>query len=152
MKGWFQDVTPAAARMELWSPPEEAYTSGDADGRDADHARRGAVDHRGALPRTRRCARSSPPYEEGGTWSAWVSRGFDPWTREGGAGNTWVLVDQFSGEVVYDGSPEDGNVFDQAWDDWSFPLHTGDFLGTATRVVWVFIGLSRSCSAPPGSR
>jgi len=91
---------------------------------------------------SRRALLIAPPYEEGATWSAWVSRGFDPWTREGGAGNTWVLVDQFSGEVVYDGSPEDGNVFDQAWDDWSFPLHTGDFLGTATRVAWVFIGLS----------
>ena len=71
-----------------------------------------------------------------------MSRGFDPWTREGGAGNTWVLVDQFSGEIVYDGSPEDGNVFDQAWDDWSFPVHTGDFLGTPTRVLWVVLGLS----------
>jgi uncharacterized iron-regulated membrane protein len=71
-----------------------------------------------------------------------VTRGFDPWTREGGAGNTYVALDQYSGETLYDGSPEDGNVFDQVWDDWSFPLHTGDFGGTATRVLWVAVGLS----------
>ena len=139
MKGWFQDVTPAQQGMELWSAPEEAYTSADAAGRDPITPGRvqSIIEERYPDREVRSIA---PPYEEGGTWSAWVSRGFDPWTREGGAGNTWVLVDQFSGEVVYDGSPEDGNVFDQAWDDWSFPLHTGDFLGTATRVVWVVIG------------
>ena len=61
---------------------------------------------------------------------AWVTRGFDPWTREGGAGNTYLALDQYTGETIYDGTPEEGNVFDQAWDDWSFPLHTGDFGGT----------------------
>lgn len=72
----------------------------------------------------------------------WVTRGFDPWTREGGAGNTWVIVDQYSGKIVYDGSPEDGNVFEQAWDDWSFPLHTGDAFGTPGRVLWSGLALA----------
>ena len=71
-----------------------------------------------------------PPFDETSTYSAWVTRGFDPWTRETGAGNVYVAVDQYSGEIVYDGTPEEGNVFDQVWDDWSFPLHTGDFGGT----------------------
>lgn len=39
-------------------------------------------------------------------------------------------------------TPSDGNIFDQAWDDWTFPLRTGDFGGTPTRVIWVAVGLS----------
>ena len=74
----------------------------------------------------------NPPTDKTGVYMAWVSRGFDPWTREGGAGNAYVFVDQYSGKVVYDGIPEEGNVFDQAWDDWSFPLHTGDWGGPVT--------------------
>ena len=74
-----------------------------------------------------------PPTDKTGVYMAWVTRGFDPWTREGGAGNVYVFVDQYSGKVVYDGIPEEGNVFDQAWDDWSFPLHTGDCGGPVTR-------------------
>ena len=53
-----------------------------------------------------------------------------------------MFADQYTGEILYDGSPEDGNVFDQAWDDWGFPLHTGDWGGPVTRVVWVAVGLS----------
>ena len=53
-----------------------------------------------------------------------------------------VAIDQYSGDTLFDGKPSDANVFDQAWDDWSFPLHTGDVLGTWSRVGWVFLGLS----------
>jgi uncharacterized iron-regulated membrane protein len=38
-----------------------------------------------------------------------------------------------------------------AWDDWSFPLHTGDFGGTLTRVVWVLLGLSPLMLAVTGA-
>jgi len=31
---------------------------------------------------------------------------------------------------------------DQLWNDLSFPLHSGDVLGTPTRVVWFLVGLS----------
>jgi uncharacterized iron-regulated membrane protein len=48
----------------------------------------------------------------------------------------------YSGATLYDGTPEEGNSFDQAWDDWSFPVHTGDFGGTTSRVLWVALGLS----------
>jgi uncharacterized iron-regulated membrane protein len=53
-----------------------------------------------------------------------------------------MVFDQYSGETLYDGTPGDGNVFDQAWDDYNYPLHTGDFAGTPTRVLWVVVGLS----------
>jgi uncharacterized iron-regulated membrane protein len=62
--------------------------------------------------------------------------------RETGAGNVYIAIDQFTGEVVYDGTPEQGNSFDQLWDDWSFLLHTGDFAGPLTRVVWTALALS----------
>jgi uncharacterized iron-regulated membrane protein len=84
-----------------------------------------------------------PPFDdESATYSAWVTRGLDPWTRETGAGNAYVAVDQFTGEVVYDGTPEEGNPLDQLWDDWSFPLHTGDFGGPGTRVLWTVLAVS----------
>ena len=70
--------------------------------------------------------------------------------REGGAGNTYVALDQFTGETIYDGTPEEGNVYDQAWDDWSFPLHTGDFGGSVTRVLWTLLGLSPLVLATTG--
>ncbi len=140
MNKWFDNSTPAARDFDLWVPAEDAV-SGDADGRETigyDEARAAIIE---AFPQ-RTIHSLFGPFDETGTYTAWVSRGFDPWTREGGAGNTYVGVDRFDGHVVYDLSPEDGNVFDQAWDDWSFPLHTGDFGGAATRVVWTLVGLS----------
>lgn len=86
----------------------------------------------------------SPPFgeDETATYSAWVTRGFDPWTRQGGAGNTLVVIDQYSGELLDDGIPGEGNVFDQVWDDWGFPLHTGDVGGTTTRSLWTALALT----------
>jgi uncharacterized iron-regulated membrane protein len=140
MSKWFENATPAARDLDLWTAPESA-ASGKPDGRepiglDAALAR---IEQR--FP-TRAVQSISPPAEATGTYSAWVTRGFDPWTREAGAGNTYVYLDQYTGDVVYDGSPEDGNLFDQAWDDWSFPLHTGDFGGTTTRVAWMALALT----------
>ena len=102
-------------------------------------------------PGVRRWATASiaPPYEATGTWSAWVTRGFDPWTGEGGAGNTWVLVDAYSGDVVYDGTPGAGNAFDQAWDDWSF--RCTPVTSSAPRRGWRGSpsGRAHSCSGSP---
>lgn len=137
---WYDTVTPARADFTLWTPPEETV-SGAAAGRaplDLDDALSTLRDR---YP-DRTVHYIGMPYDETGTFDSWVSRGFDPWTREGGAGNTYVMLDQYSGATVYDGTPEDGNVFDQAWDDWSFPVHAGDFGGTFTRVIWVLLGLS----------
>ena len=71
-----------------------------------------------------------------------MTRGFSPWTREDSAGNVFMVFDQYTGQVLYDGTPGDGNVFGQVWDDYSFPLHAGDVGGTATRVLWVVFALS----------
>lgn len=141
MKSWYENVTPAQRDFFLWTPPDEASASTEPEGRDPiglDGARQVLLD---AYP-AREIASIAPPADETGTYTAWVSRGFDPWTREAGAGNTYVVLDQYSGAVLYDGSPEQGNVFDQAWQDWSFPLHTGDFLGTPTRVLWSVLALT----------
>lgn len=141
LESWYQNATPAGRGAELWTPPDTAYTSEEADGRqplDLDDVR--AIIHRRYPDRA--IDSIAPPADETGTYTLWVTRGFDPWTREGGAGNTWVIVDQYSGKIVYDGSPEDGNVFEQAWDDWSFPLHTGDAFGTPGRVLWSGLALA----------
>lgn len=140
MAKWFQNATPAQRDFEMWATAEEPV-SGPADGRDPIGLAAAAEAITDRFPdRTVNYIQQAEGDE--GVYTAWVSRGFDPWTREGGAGNTFVVVDQFSGEVLNDETPEAGNVFDQAWQDWSFPLHTGDFAGTWSRVVWVAIGLS----------
>jgi len=45
-------------------------------------------------------------------------------------------------KTLYDGTLEAGNTADQLWDDWSFPLHTGDWAGSYGRGAWVLLGLS----------
>jgi uncharacterized iron-regulated membrane protein len=136
---WFENATPAHRDFSLWS--SEEIVSAKPDGREPIGADKALELIQDRFP-DRAVDSVLTPYDETGTYAAWVTRGVDPWTREGGAGNAYVALDQYSGETLYDGTPEEGNVFDQVWDDWSFPLHTGDFGGTATRVLWVGLGLS----------
>lgn len=83
-----------------------------------------------------------PPIETTGVWGAYLTRGYDPRQRDNISGNLYVAFDRFSHEVVYEGTPEAGNVWDQAYEDWSRPLHSGDFLGNTSRWIWLFVGLS----------
>ena len=141
LNSWFENATPAQRDFFLWIQPEDAVSE-PLPGRqplDLDEALV-AIEER--YPE-RTVQSLMPPWDdETATYSAWVTRGFDPWTREAGAGNVYVAIDQFSGDVVYDGIPGEGNMFDQVWDDWSFPLHTGDFGGTLTRVLWTGLALT----------
>ena len=139
---WYDNATPAQRDFYLWTQPEDAV-SGAADGRTPLTVEE-AVDVIAERYPERTVQSLMPPFgdDETGTYSAWVTRGFDPWTRENGAGNVYVAIDQYTGEVVYDGTPEEGNVFDQLWDDWSFPLHTGDFVDTPTRLLWTVLSLA----------
>ena len=83
-----------------------------------------------------------PPLETADVWGAYLDRGYSPRQRDNTSGNMYVAIDRFSHEVIYEGTPEQGNVWDQAWEDWSLPLHAGDFLGDISRSVWLFVGLS----------
>jgi uncharacterized iron-regulated membrane protein len=83
-----------------------------------------------------------PPVDSGDVWGAWLSRGYNPRQRDNDSGNMYVAVDRFRHEVVYEGTPEQGNVWDQVWEDWGYPLHSGDFLGNTSRWAWAFVGLS----------
>lgn len=83
-----------------------------------------------------------PPIETTGVWGAYLTRGYDPRQRDNTSGNVYIAIDRFSHEVIYEGTPEQGNVWDQAYEDWSLPLHAGDFLGNASRWVWLLVGLS----------
>jgi uncharacterized iron-regulated membrane protein len=140
MNKWFENATPGQRDFDLWVPGDDVV-SADPGGRQSLGLDAAAQILAARYPdRAVNCL--APPYDETGHYMAWVTRGFDPWTREGGAGNTYVALNQYTGETIFDGTPEEGNVFDQAWDDWSFPLHTGDFGGSASRVLWTFVGLS----------
>jgi uncharacterized iron-regulated membrane protein len=140
LSGWFENATPAQRDFSLWTTPDD-LVSGKAAGREPIGLDAALGIYRERYP-DRAVDSVMGPTDETGLYFAWVTRGFDPWTREGGAGNVYVGLDQYSGETLYDGTPSEGNVFDQAWDDWSFPLHTGDFGGTGTRLLWVGLGLS----------
>ncbi|MGH9012089.1 MAG: PepSY domain-containing protein [Acidimicrobiia bacterium] len=83
-----------------------------------------------------------PPLDSGDVWGAWLSRGYNPRQRDNDSGNMYVAIDRFKHEVVYEGTPENGNVWDQLWEDWGYPLHAGDFLGNTSRWAWMFVGLS----------
>jgi uncharacterized iron-regulated membrane protein len=141
MRNWYERLTPAAKGGEIWVPPDEAYVSADpppgAAPLDADRALAAFEAEPGYTVEG-----ITPPFDETGVWEAWVTRGFSPWTREGSAGNVYVLLDQYSGEVRYVGTPEEGSVAEQMWSDWSFPLHTGDFLGTPSRLAWLGVAVS----------
>ena len=88
MNKWFENATPAQRDFELWVPAEEPV--GEADGREPISARRGRGDRGGALPRAGRSTTSASPSTRPACYQFWVTRGFDPWTREGGAGNVYV--------------------------------------------------------------
>jgi uncharacterized iron-regulated membrane protein len=138
LHGWYDNVTPAGRGEELWTPPDSVLSVPNNEPLDLTEVR-AAIEER--FP-DRRVESLIPATEETALVTAWVTRGFSPWSREGGAGNVLVGVDQYSGEVLYDGTPEDIDVFGQAWQDWSFPLHAGDFGGPITRIVWVVLALT----------
>ena len=139
---WYDNVTPAQRDFYLWEAPEEAYVATPIDGvepLDADGVHGGD----GAQFPDRTVQRFACPPRRPGVFDAWVTRGFDPWTQEAIAGNVLVLMDPYSREVLYDGTPEEGNVFDQAWDDYVYPVHTGEFLGILTQLLWFAVSLGR---------
>jgi uncharacterized iron-regulated membrane protein len=137
---WYDNVTPAQRDFYLWEAPEEAYVATPIEGvepLDAD----GFIEEMERQFPDRTVQRFNLPADETGVFDAWVTRGQDPWTQEAIAGNVLVLMDPYSREVLYDGTPEEGNVFDQAWDDYVYPVHTGEFLGIPSQLVWFAVSL-----------
>ena len=108
LHSWYENVTPAAARLRpLDAVRRLGVLVGEAAGPRPDRRQRGRPDDpRGASIPNRTIDYIGVPHDKEGVYEAWMTRGFDPWTREGGAGNAYVFVDQYSGEIVYDGSPE----------------------------------------------
>jgi uncharacterized iron-regulated membrane protein len=152
MRSWYANATPAERDFELWHPPEDAVPSEPEAGEQPLTGDEFLAIVEERWPERRLNTLYGFPVEgEAGTWEAWVTRGYDPWTREGGAGNTLVVIDAYTGETLYDGPPSEANTFEQAWDDWSFPLHTGDWGGTTTRVVWTAAAMAPIVLAVTGS-
>ena len=153
LKSWYENATPAGRDAELWVPPEDAVSSappGAATPMDADEFL-DAFEERFPGRTIHNVFAFADPEDETATYQAWVDHGYSVWTREGIAGNTLVVMDQYSGEVLYDGSPEEGNVFEQAWIDWGFPLHSGDWGGTWTRALWILVAVASIALATTGT-
>ena len=143
MKAWYENVTPAGRDSTIWEPAEDALVSDTPeDGAEPLDASQALAAAEEAFPARTAQVLEGPPADETGTWNLWMSKGHDNWTREGAAGNHYVVIDQFTGEIRADAGSEEGNVAEQLWNDASYPLHAGDVLGTPSRLVWFVVGLS----------
>jgi uncharacterized iron-regulated membrane protein len=143
MKAWYENVTPAGRDSTIWEPSEDALVSSPPeDGAEPLDAADALAAAEEAFPDRTAQVVEGPPADETGTWNIWMSKGHDNWSREGAAGNVYVVIDQFTGEVRADAGSEQGNIPEQLWNDASYPLHAGDFFGTPSRLVWFLVGLS----------
>lgn len=115
MKSWYENLTPAARDHTVWEAPEDAYVSSTPeDGAEPLDADQAVAAVREAFPERAIHVVEGPPADETGTWNVWTSQGHDNWTREGAAGNAYVIVDQWTGEVRADAASSDVNVAEQA--------------------------------------
>ena len=60
----------------------------------------------------------------------------------GGQRSVSLQIDPYSGDVLDIDDTLERNSVTQAYDDWTFDLHTGQFGGMTTRLLWVLVGLS----------
>ena len=108
LNSWYENVTPAQRDFYLWTPPTTRSTRPRRPhGREpigVDERSRRSIAERS--PTATDQLHRHPPRQDRASTRPGSTRGFDPWTREGGAGNVYVFVDQYSGEIVYDGTPE----------------------------------------------
>jgi hypothetical protein len=74
---------------------------------------------------------------------AGVSVGLDPGrSHHDYGGNTVVFLDQFSAETLWEGRPESVPALRQAALLWTRPLHTGEFAGSAGRLLWGWLAVA----------
>lgn len=136
---WYENVTPAARGVEIWDA--KPFVASPANKRPV--LPLSSIESSVHQKFPQRTVRSiALPANPQAPYTVWLSKGIDPFTRESGGGNTSVLLDPYSGKVLADLRPDRHNVFAQAWQGWSFPVHSGDFGGTTTRVLWVALGIS----------
>ena len=142
MKGWLQDVTPAEHGMELWSRPDDALTSGAADGRSpiTPGAALSVLEER--YPD--RTVRSIAPPVRGrrhvvgvGLSRGLRSRGPRGRRRQHVGARRPVLRRGRVRRVA-----RGRQRLDQAWDDWSFPVAHGRLPRHRHPRLWAFVGLS----------
>ena len=94
-----------------------------------------------AVPGSKPSSVSVPDLEtKDSAYFVYVRSGSDPWDHGTWPGNVGVGVDRYSGEtkLVYDN--RNGPVA-QVWEDWSYPVHAGYFMGWGYRTVWFVFGL-----------
>ena len=114
MKGWYENVTPAQRGAELWVSPDDAMESEKAAGRDPIGLDGFADVLETKFPeQTIECVGDRPTARGACTWRGRPGASARGRARPARA-TSGSSVDQYTGEVLYDGTPEDGNVFDQA--------------------------------------
>jgi uncharacterized iron-regulated membrane protein len=83
----------------------------------------------------------SPPTEPDGTVSLWLARGVDPYAYGEWPGNVNVLLDAYSGEVLYNSTEDANNWAADFYNNWFFPLHAGIVVPWWARTLWAVFGL-----------
>jgi uncharacterized iron-regulated membrane protein len=82
----------------------------------------------------------SPPIEADGTVSLWLAQGLDPYAYGEWPGNINLLLDAYSGEVLYNSAAQ-SNWSSYLYNNWFFPLHAGTVVPWWARIFWAVFGL-----------
>ncbi|MGL4610511.1 MAG: PepSY-associated TM helix domain-containing protein [Trueperaceae bacterium] len=83
----------------------------------------------------------SPPIEPDGTISLWLAQGIDPYAYGEWPGNVNVLLEAYSGEVLYNSAAQSNNWAADFYNNWFFPLHAGVVVPWWGRIFWAMFGL-----------
>jgi uncharacterized iron-regulated membrane protein len=131
---WYA-LTPGEPAPEL---AEVASTPGAGLAITADEAVRIAV---AAVPGAR-FSSLVPPAEESGYYDVWVSRGIDPYEHGVFPGETLAQVDQYSGEILQLAYVTYDTAANEAYEMWSYPIHSGILAPWPIRLLWIGFGLT----------
>lgn len=83
-----------------------------------------------------------PPADDTGYYDVWVSRGIDPYEHSVFPGESLVQVDRYSGAILQQGYQAYDNAVTEAYEMWSYPLHTGELVSWPVRFLWIGFGLT----------
>jgi uncharacterized iron-regulated membrane protein len=79
--------------------------------------------------------------EEDGIIYAWFAHGLDAYVGAPGPGDKYLILDAYSGEVLYNVVEATPSVAADIYANWFFGLHTGVAIPLWGRLIWAVFGL-----------
>lgn len=83
----------------------------------------------------------SPTGGEDGVIYVWLKKGIDAFAGAPGPGNGYIILDAYSGEVLYNYFDNVPSVAAGLYANWFFAMHTGVAVPWWGRLVWAVFGL-----------